>query len=149
MRTRLRLVWGNYLVSAELVGNGDIGAGRRFALLASLTLVEIVTADKQNDDYHYRDNCFVHIFFWCWGLNNNPTLVGAPGFEPGVARSQSGNVSRYTTLRYLILLINLPSNSRPPACPKNFLTPDIIVFYNMNMISQKTLLYSVFESRLY
>ena len=25
--------------------------------------------------------------------------VGAPGFEPGVARSQSGNVSRYTTPR--------------------------------------------------
>ena len=27
---------------------------------------------------------------------------GAPGFEPGVARSQSENVSRYTTPRFCI-----------------------------------------------
>ena len=28
-------------------------------------------------------------------------FVGVPGFEPGVAPSQTGNVSRYTTLRYI------------------------------------------------
>lgn len=27
-------------------------------------------------------------------------LVGTPGFEPGVARSQSGYVNHYTTSRY-------------------------------------------------
>ena len=26
-------------------------------------------------------------------------IVGVPGFEPGVARTQNENVSRYTTLR--------------------------------------------------
>ena len=31
-------------------------------------------------------------------------MVGAPGFEPGVIRSQSEHVSRYTTLRYCGLL---------------------------------------------
>jgi hypothetical protein len=29
-------------------------------------------------------------------------IVGVPGFEPGVARTQNENVSRYTTLRCVI-----------------------------------------------
>lgn len=38
----------------------------------------------------YEKRTFIRFFFY---------IVGAPGFEPGVARSQSENVSRYTTPR--------------------------------------------------